>query len=283
VFLLFVQNAYPQTWESESLKVSVAGYESSECNPAIGDEVNMKRCSLKVAIIKEGYPPIYFVLPWETVQVQDAVVVDQSIVFIGTTQAGFRQITVFSVKSHSIIYSRLAQKVAWSPRHNFLAYQAYQPPHGMESPHVRIEMLSVHLLNTRLMWDSSTTSDEMPNAGASTSPTGTGETLCSNNLFWSADEEWLGFCTQRNITNSDKLILVSATNKDQQALVRNLDTKQLCQQMAQSQADRCTIVISQMLIRSNMMVEVNLRSAGSSGYKSEQAEYSFTSFNQSKD
>jgi hypothetical protein len=278
LFLIQSQFVYSQTWTSNSLSISVQGHESSACNPRSGDEINMKRCSIKMRVDRNGRTPVFVVLPWETVSVQNAVAIDaKTILFMGMTQTGFYQISVYSDASKSIIYKQLAQKAALSPEHDFIAYETYQPPHGSEAPRVQIEIVSTRGIGSNRAWEQRVIFRAAPKSNSYIDQAEQGEWLCARDLFWSKSGDLIGFCTINVGLDFERLVLASAHLGVETTLVKQIDTKDICRQMGQRPNERCTLFVEKMSIGA-AGVDVLLRSTGSKGYKEEQVNYPLESF-----
>lgn len=280
-FALLLQSPFvhSQIWKSDSLQISVLGHASPACKPLVGDAPNMERCSLKVRISRTNSPPIDTVLPWETVSVQDAVALDtRYILFMGKTQGAFHQFSIYSVASNSITYQQLAQKASLSPERAFVAYQSYQPPHGSQIPYVQIRVLPTRGPETDLLWKSRIVFDDRPTSPShDSSGQQRGITLCSNELFWSKNERWIGFCTLNSSSDSQSLVLVPSHAGAEATLVKPIDTQSICRHMGQLSSERCTVFVERITIGTDS-VDVQVRSTGSAGYKEERVSYPFASF-----
>jgi hypothetical protein len=279
--LLLPQLLYSQTWVSDSFNIAVLGHVSSACNPKVGDAVNMERCSIKVRITRKDQTSVDVVLPWETASVQNSVAIDaKTFLFIGATQAGYQQITVYSDASKSIVYKRLSKRASLSPTHDLVAFETYQPPHGSEIQRVQIEVVPTRDLKFNRAWKSKIVFGSVLNSNSKVDSAERGEYLCSGDLFWSRDESRIGFCTNNMDSGFEHLVLVSPYLIGETAIFKQIDTKSICRHMEQRPNERCTVFVEQMSIGADA-VDVLLRSAGSNGYKEEQVSYQFKSFGKS--
>lgn len=273
--------AFSQSWNSNSFHIVVQGHQSPNCNPASGDGVNLVRCSLKVHISGEQKNPVEkdFVLPWETASVEEVVAVaPDSVVFVGEMLNGFHQVSIYSIVSSKIIFKQLAYKVSLSPRQDLIAYQTYQPPHGGQTPFVEIEIVSIRDLVVGHPLEQRTIFGPNPNPESRKVPQDQGQSLCSETMFWSKNEQWIAFCTVDQSETSEKIILASAQKESASVLVKQMDINGLCDQMNQARSVRCTLFIKQIDIDS-ASVDLVLRSMGSKGYQEGQVKYPLHAFN----
>lgn len=264
LFLFFTAcPAIAQTWKIGGMRVSIEGHVSSLCNPRTGD---MHRCSLKGNISREARKPELFVLPWETVKVNNVIVVsDDSVVFFGATTLGFEQLSIYSISKKAFIFRQLAAKTSLSPRHDLIAYQSYHPPHGGEDPIVEVGVVfSSHVVQGG-NWDSRIIFRDNPQDGKGSEERGS--FLCSSELAWSLDETWVGFCVGTLEANSERLILVSPNLNDPTISQKTLHVGDLCRATGQDPTYTCKIFVDQMAISENK-ITVTIRSMGSQGYRS---------------
>lgn len=244
---------------------SVTGTNASVCVTENTIKGSHHRCALVVTITKQSTPAFqHITLPIDFETITALRVTPRShLVALGKLPGGYEKFVIYDILTRQLIFTDLSYSPALSPDGNWVAYQRFIPPHGMESLSVDIKFSPV---DTQLL-NKSRDLSVFRDSGA----------WLMDNLHWSPDGKWLLFGTTNR--TDDNLVLVNANSLGASTLSLSQSTLCANNEMREDQR-KCKVSILHVTFPSlsTNSIRVTFKRFGARGYDEKSVTYTEEEF-----